>query len=56
MEERAERGSKYLDADVFPAILAFHCVLDDWVFGNELVEASYAIESEAYAEEIDDFI
>ena len=31
-------------------------MLDDRVAGDELVEASYAVESEAYAEEINDFV
>jgi len=41
---------------MFPAILALHHMLDNRIAGEEFVDAGYAVEREAYAEEVDDFV
>ena len=46
----------HLDGNPFAAVFTFHHVLDNRIAGEHLIHARYAVEREAYTEELEDLV
>jgi len=46
----------YLDRNPFAAVFTLHHVLDNGIAGEHLIHARYAVEREAYTEELEDLV
>jgi hypothetical protein len=55
LRSRAKRRV-YLDGNPFAAVFTFHHMLDDGIAGEHLIHARYAVEREAYTEELEDLV
>ena len=46
----------HLDGNPFAAVFTLHHVLDNGIAGEHLISARYAVEREAYTEELEDLV
>jgi hypothetical protein len=46
----------HLDGNPFAAVFTLHHVLDNRIAGEHLIHAGYAVEREAYTEELEDLV
>ena len=51
-----EMRRTHLDGNPFAAVLTLHHVLDNGIAGEHLIHARYAVEREAYTEELEDLV
>jgi len=51
-----EMRRAYLDRNPFAAVFTLHHVLDNGIAGEHLIHARYAVEREAYTEELEDLV
>jgi hypothetical protein len=55
-ERQGGEEGMYLDGNPFAAVFTLHHVLDNWIAGEHLIHARYAVESEAYTKELEHLV